>query len=50
MEAFFDGTKINYGWKITDENYWGQPNIPQTWWRSKEYGDYTPYIEIGTDE
>ncbi len=47
---FISGSSVNYGWKITDENYWGQSNIPQTWCRSKEYGDYTPYIEIGVAE
>jgi len=48
---FISGSNVNYGWKLTDENYWGHPNIPQTWWRSKDYGgDDLPYLEIGIVE
>ncbi len=47
---FYQGFEENYGWKITDENYWGQVNIPITYYRSKEYGEYTPFLEIGINE
>jgi hypothetical protein len=35
-----------YGWKIADESNWKQPNLPMTYFRTKEYTDYTPYLEI----
>jgi len=47
---FIKGIKENYGWKITDEKYWGGSNIPYIFFRSKEYGDYIPYLEIGIAE
>jgi len=47
---FIAGSKINYGWKLTDENYWGNVNIPIVYFRSKEYGDFIPCLEIGTAE
>ena len=36
----------NYGWKITDEIYYGSDDIPTTYFRTKGYGDHTPYLEI----
>jgi hypothetical protein len=50
LQDFFQGSIDNYGWKITDENYWGQVNIPIIYYYSKEYGDFTPILEIGVDE
>jgi len=38
--------RVNYGWKITDEASWKQANIPMTYFRTKEFGQYTPYLEI----
>jgi PKD repeat protein len=35
-----------YGWKIADETAWKQSNLPVTYFRTKEYGDYTPYLEV----
>lgn len=46
IQDFIDGHIENYGWKITDEEYWGVGNIPTTIFRSKEYGTNIPYLEI----
>jgi hypothetical protein len=35
-----------YGWKIADESSWKQSNIPMTYFRTKEYNDYSPFLEI----
>ena len=50
MLDFIDGSEINYGWKLTDENYWGKTDIPWTCFRSKEYGDFIPYLEVGISD
>jgi hypothetical protein len=36
----------NYGWRISDETYWGSYNIPITYFYSKESTNYVPYLEI----
>ena len=46
VQLFINRQANNYGWKITDETYWGDGNIPQTCFRTKEYGNYIPYLEI----
>jgi len=52
---FADGSTDNYGWKITDENYWGRCDIPIICFYSKEYNSvfpisestkHMPYLEI----
>jgi parallel beta-helix repeat protein len=48
VQSFVDGQSCNYGWKITDENYWGDANIPITYLRTKEFNDYIPYLRIET--
>jgi len=48
VQDIVDGTVTDYGWKIMDENYWGASNIPEMFFRSKEYGTYIPYLEIET--
>lgn len=49
VQDFVDGDN-NYGWKITDDNYWGWYDIPTSRFRTKEYvgngDDYKPYLEI----
>jgi len=35
-----------FGWKITDNNYWGNTNIPIVFFRTKEYGSYIPTLEV----
>ena len=46
VQAFINGFYSNYGWKITDETYCGDGNIPIIEIHSKEYGIYIPYLEI----
>jgi len=50
IQDFVGGVETNFGWKITDENYWGHPDIPTPYYRSKEYsdngGEFSPYLEI----
>ena len=33
-----------------DENYWGASNIPDSYFRTKEYGSDIPYLEIVYEE
>jgi len=47
VQKFIASTLTNHGWKITDDTYWGGANIPQTYFYSKENGDFLPYLEIG---
>lgn len=49
VQMFLNG-EANYGWKITDENYWGNVNIPITYFKSKESGDHIPFLEIKIKE
>jgi hypothetical protein len=35
-----------YGWKIMDEAIWEQADIPMTYFRTSEYTDYIPFLEI----
>jgi PKD repeat protein len=44
-QSFVNGV-ANYGWKITDETYWGTSNIPMVLLASKEHFAYNPYLEI----
>jgi hypothetical protein len=39
-----------YGWIITDENNWMQPNISMVYFRTREYGNYIPYLEVTVSE
>lgn len=50
VQNFVNGSKLNFGWKVTDENSWGWTDIPITSFRSKEYSQYIPYLEIQIDE
>jgi len=51
VQGFISGSSVNYGWKLTDENYWGTFDIPQPFWRSKDFSgdDVLPYLEIETE-
>ena len=40
----------NYGWRIRDEVPWGDVNIPIAYFYSKEYGSFTPYLEIKMEQ
>lgn len=46
VQAIVDGEEDNEGWQIMDEVTWGASSIPDERFRSKEYGDYLPYLEI----
>lgn len=46
VQKFINGQATNYGWKITDENYWGTIEIPIAYFYSKEYGSYVPQLVI----
>jgi hypothetical protein len=46
VQSFINGINPNYGWKITDENYWGSGNIPYCLFKTKETGVNIPYLEI----
>ena len=48
VQGFADGSLVNYGWKITDENYWEHFDIPEFVFKSKEANetDYWPCLEI----
>ena len=46
VQKFVSGILTDYGWCIIDEYYWDGANIPITYLYSKEYGSYTPYLEI----
>jgi|GEM_PF-6074600 len=42
----FVSEQVNYGWILKDDNYWGQANIPNIFFRTKEYGNYIPYLDV----
>lgn len=46
VKGFINGSFTNYGWKITDETYWGAVSVPTTIFCTKEFGIYIPYLEI----
>ncbi len=48
VQDFINGGIPNYGWIIKDEMYWGDFNIPITYFTTKEYGAYTPYLVVET--
>lgn len=45
VTAFIDKSEQNYGWKISDDTYWGSIDIPITRFSTKE-GISQPYLEI----
>jgi hypothetical protein len=46
VQDFVNGNKDNYGWKISDDNYWGTYDIPESRFRTKEYGTLTPHLVV----
>ena len=50
VQDMADGSASYYGWKIMDETYWGDFDIPYSWFYSKEYGQLTPYLEVAIPE
>ena len=54
VQAFINGSKTNYGWRLIDSQYWGLGNIPIAYYHSKD--NYTaeneslrPYLEINSN-
>lgn len=47
-EYYYENPDDNHGWKIMDENYWGQYNIPLIFFTSKEFPDpdYAPMFDV----
>lgn len=48
VQAFIDGAISNHGWRLTDDNYWGNFDIPIVDFRSKESDkpELIPYLLI----
>jgi hypothetical protein len=46
VKSFINEENKNFGWQITDEQYWGNNYVPVTYFRTKEYTDFHPYLEI----
>ena len=49
IQNYIDGHAPDYGyygWRITDQNYWGQTSIPLVAFYSKEHGSSTPILQI----
>ena len=46
VEDFVNGIRTDYGWKITDEKYWGSWDLPTTRFRTTNYGSFIPYLEV----
>lgn len=46
VQAFVNGDEVDFGWVIRDETYWGGSGIPFMRFYSKEYGEFTPYLEV----
>jgi hypothetical protein len=46
VQTFINGSYENYGWRLVDEEKWGDPDIPRSFYRTKEYGSYIPYLFI----
>jgi len=46
VKKFLSGTQ-NFGWILTDDNYWGTVNIPLSQFRTREFGQgLIPYLEV----
>ncbi len=48
VQDYVNGQTENYGWKIMDEEYWGQYNIPRIYFYTKEWetAEFIPFLEI----
>lgn len=46
VQDFVDEVQMNYGWQIKDEVPWEWYDIPRTYYRTKEFGDFIPYLEV----
>lgn len=43
---FISGDEYNFGWLLKDDTYWGGVDIPIGRFYSKDYGEFSPYLEI----
>ena len=52
LRDFVDGSELNYGWQIMDENFWGEYDIPHALFRTKEFTDniFHPYLIVETTD
>ena len=46
IKDFIKGEVTNYGWKVTDDNYWGDFYIPEPLFNTKESINHIPYLEV----
>lgn len=46
VKSFINEQNRNFGWQIMDERSWGNNYVPVTYFRTKEYTDFHPYLEI----
>jgi hypothetical protein len=46
VQDYVAGLQTNYGWQVMDTTTWGDYDIPGTRFRTKEYGDYSPYLKV----
>ena len=46
VKSFISEQVENFGWQIMDEQHWGNNDIPVTCFRTKEYNDVHPYLEV----
>jgi len=46
IKDFIKGEVTNYGWKVTDDNYWGDFYIPEPLFYTKESINHIPYLEV----
>lgn len=49
VQDMLDGKISNYGWILRDLNYWGMLDIPISYFRTKEYANHKPRLEIEYD-
>ncbi len=50
VQEFVNDEKSNYGWKITDKTFWGDYDIPVSYFYSKENEKSSPYLEIDLND
>ena len=46
IRDFKEGQATNYGWKVVDDNYWGNIYIPEALFNTKESTIHIPYLEV----
>jgi hypothetical protein len=46
VQDYVAGLQTNYGWQVMDTTTWGDYDVPDSRFRTKEYGDYIPYLKV----